>query len=85
MYIKISSDIFYDDNLAASEKLFMAYLRSVEGVKTKATNKVFAEIFSVSPRQISRWVARLEECGYIETEQDIGYSRIIKISEGDYE
>ncbi len=34
-----------------------------------ATNSYFAEIFGVSERTISRWVAALEKRGYIRTEQ----------------
>lgn len=69
-YAIIPANVRYDDNLTASEKLFYGEITALT-YKTGecwATNTYFANLYGVSTRSITSWVAHLEKGGYIKTE-----------------
>ena len=69
-YAIIPASIRYDDSLTASEKLFYGEITALT-YKTGecwATNTYFANLYGVSTRSITSWIAHLERRGYIQTE-----------------
>lgn len=69
-YIIIPADIRYDSRLKANEKLIYGevVLLAQEMGYCWATNAYFANLYDVSKTTVSKWLANLEECGYIRME-----------------
>ena len=65
----IPADVRYDSDLIANAKLLYGEITALckkEGY-CWATNKHFAELYETSEKTISRWIANLEDKGYIGT------------------
>jgi hypothetical protein len=87
-YAIIPAEVRYNNKLTANSKLLFGEITALTN-KTGvcwATNKYFAELYSVDKKTISRWIHQLQEEGYLdivmeynkETKQII--KRIIKIT-----
>ena len=87
-YAIIPAEVRYNNKLTANAKLLFGEITALTN-KTGvcwATNKYFAELYSVDKKTISRWIHQLQEEGYLdivmeynkETKQII--KRIIKIT-----
>ena len=80
-YSILPADVRYDKRLKASEKLLYAEITSLTSKTGKcwATNKFFADLYGVDVLTVSRWVANLKDCGYIdiEVEKSDGNRRVI--------
>src|SRR5690625_3137018 len=71
-YAILPASVRYDQNLSSSEKLFFAELTALaekEGY-CWASNKYFAELYSVSRSTVSGWVTSLRENGHIVVKLD---------------
>ena len=68
-YSIIPADVRYDKRLSSSEKLMYGEITSLCNSTGKcwATNKYFAELYSVTTKSISTWVSKLVEYGYIKS------------------
>ena len=69
-YAIIPASVRYDNNLTPSEKLFYGEITALT-YKTGecwATNSYFANLYNVSTRSITSWIAHLEKNKYIQTE-----------------
>lgn len=69
-YAIIPASVRYDNNLTPSEKLFYGEITALT-YKTGecwATNSYFANLYNVSTRSITSWIAHLEKNNYIQTE-----------------
>lgn len=69
-YAIIPANVRYDKNLRANEKLLYGEITALTN-KTGvcwASNKYFAELYSVTPQAISKWINNLKKCGYISIE-----------------
>lgn len=69
-YAIIPGFVRYDNNLSANEKLLYGELTALANKYGYcfASNKYFAELYGVTNRSITRWLANLEFCGYIRIE-----------------
>lgn len=69
-YAIIPAFIRYDNRLLPSEKLLYGEITALSNKcgYCFATNGYFANLYSVSNRSITNWVAKLEKCNYIRTE-----------------
>jgi len=67
-YAIIPAFIRYDKNLCANAKLLYAEITALTNSKgyCYATNRYFAELYSVSNETVSRWISKLAKCKYIE-------------------
>lgn len=87
-YAIIPSEIRYDSNLKANEKLLYGEITSLTNYNGEcwATNDYFAKLYGVNKKTISTWITDLKENGYIQVEliRDEGTKeiekRIIKIT-----
>lgn len=69
-YAVIPANVRYDKRLGANEKLLYGEITTLT-IKTGecwASNNYFAELYDCTPQAISKWVGKLEKCGYIKTE-----------------
>lgn len=66
-YAILTADVRYSDKLSSSEKLFFAEITALcnKTGECWAGNKHFAELYSVDPSTVSKWVSRLKENGFI--------------------
>lgn len=67
-YAILTADVRYDKELRANEKLLFAEITALSN-KTGvcwANNRYFGELYGVSPRTVSTWVANLKDRGYID-------------------
>lgn len=78
----ISSDLLHDKRLTANEKMLYAELTTRRRRETYVTNEYLATICGVSPSTITRWLAKLQACGYISMtiSKEEGNVRKIKIN-----
>ena len=69
-YSIIPAFIRYDNRLVAHEKLLYGEITALSNKfgYCFASNGYFAELYGVSNRSITNWVAKLERCNYIKTE-----------------
>ena len=70
LYYVIPSEVFEDDTLDHSEKMFYGLLSGIawnDGF-CYAGNPYLAKRMKVSDRTIKNWIEKLEECGYIRRE-----------------
>lgn len=83
----IPASVRYDKNLCANAKLLYGEITALchkEGY-CWASNRYFANLYDVDERTIKRWIANLEENGYIESEtQNIGFKTHRKIKLKDF-
>ncbi len=84
-YAIIPANIRYDDKLTANAKLLYGEITALCNEKgyCKATNSYFAELYKVSKRAISNWIALLEDCGYIKTKIIDNNERLVFINLND--
>src|SRR6185437_10586970 len=62
----ISKEIWLSEQLSLMEKVLFVEIQSLDNKRgCFASNRYFAEFFSVSPRQIATYVASLKEKGFI--------------------
>ncbi len=66
-YAIIPSQVRYDKNLRANEKLLFGEIMALTDKTGEcwASNNYFAELYDVTPQAISKWIKNLEEKGYI--------------------
>lgn len=66
-YSILPSQVRYDKNLSANEKILYSEIVVLAQKKGYcfAQNDFFAELFSVSKNTVSRWISKLEKCGFI--------------------
>ncbi|MCL2859364.1 MAG: helix-turn-helix domain-containing protein [Oscillospiraceae bacterium] len=69
-YAIMPSFIRYDNRLNNSEKIIYTEITALTNKNGYcfATNRYFSELYGVSKRSISRWIAKLEKYNYIRTE-----------------
>ena len=83
----ITANVRYDEKLKPNEKLLFSEITSLANKEgyCYATNKYFADLYKVSTRSITKWIANLEKQGYIETEmfckedKKITYRKIVPL------
>lgn len=82
-YAILTAEVRYDAELSANAKLLYAEVTALANKTGEcwASNKYFAELYSVHPQTISTWVTQLENKGYIAVwvEKKGGNHRIIQI------
>lgn len=66
----ITANVRYDKRLTANEKLFYSEITALCNEKGYcwATNGYFAKLYDVEKETISRWISKLQKCGYIRTQ-----------------
>lgn len=66
-YAVIPADVRYDTRLTSGAKLLFAEITALSNDKgfCWAGNKYFASLYSVSERNITRWINELVDCGYV--------------------
>lgn len=76
-YAVIPADVRYDKKLKPNEKLLYGEITALCNEKgfCWASNKYFAELYSVSTTSVSLWIKNLSDNGYIEIEIEKNYSR----------
>ena len=69
-YVIIPADIRYDKRLKANEKLMYGelVLLAQETGYCWATNAYFAKLYDVNKITVSKWISKLEECGYVKVD-----------------
>ena len=69
-YSVIPATVRYDIRLKAAEKLIYGEITSLTNKKgyCYATNKYFADLYSVTSHTVSQWISHLDKLGYIHIE-----------------
>jgi hypothetical protein len=78
-YAIIPAEVRYNNKLTANSKLLFGEITALTN-KTGvcwATNKYFAELYSVDKKTVSRWIQQLQEEGYLDIEME--YDKDTKI------
>jgi|TARA_R110000764_G_scaffold43051_2_gene96787 hypothetical protein len=66
-YAIIPANVRYDKRLPANAKLLFGELTALSNEKGYcwASNRYFADLYEVSVQSISKWISKLNDCGYI--------------------
>lgn len=85
-YGVLPADVRYDPDVTPSAKILFAEITALSNLTGTcwATNKYFADLYSVLPNRISVWVKQLETKGFISTKTIEGGLRGISIVRDPY-